>query len=414
MELKFVNESQYEKDIHLYSQRNFLQSSFEGNKMQHDGWNILYIEGIENGKVQIIGMLCTKPLMKIYKYAYIPRGLLINDYSYFEAFIEKLKRYLKSKGYIYLETDPYVLLRQRDKNGDVVENGIQNQKIVDTYEKCSFHHLPLKQGYDMSKQCRWMSVLNLKGKTKEEVFKDFIPKTRNNIKNTIKNNLKIRPLQKDELHILTDIVKMSSEKQHFKALPLSYYEEQYDYFKNHAQAYYVYLDVKDYAKQIQEEIKQEESVIEESNANLKQNPYSKNSKNRLKVATMHLEALHKREVEAKKLQEEYKEELPLAAAMYITYGNEKVYLMSGSNDTYKSFRGPYALQWYMIQKAIDEHLDYYNFYGISGLFHPGDEGYGVFDFKRGFNAQVVELVGNFILPIHPILFKLYNRLRHVI
>ena len=162
MELKFVNESQYEKDIHLYSQRNFLQSSFEGNKMQHDGWNILYIEGIENGKVQIIGMLCTKPLMKIYKYAYIPRGLLINDYSYFEAFIEKLKRYLKSKGYIYLETDPYVLLRQRDKNGDVVENGIQNQKIVDTYEKCSFHHLPLKQGYDMSKQCRWMSVLNLK------------------------------------------------------------------------------------------------------------------------------------------------------------------------------------------------------------------------------------------------------------
>ena len=158
----------------------------------------------------------------------------------------------------------------------------------------------------------------------------------------------------------------------------------------------------------------EESVIEESNANLKQNPYSKNSKNRLKVATMHLEALHKREVEAKKIQGEYKEELPLAAAMYITYGIEKVYLMSGSNDTYKSFRGPYALQWYMIQKAIDEHLDYYNFYGISGLFHPGDEGYGVFDFKRGFNAQVVELVGNFILPIHPILFKLYNRLRHII
>lgn len=87
MELKFVNESQYEKDIHLYSQRNFLQSSFEGNKMQYDGWNILYIEGIENGKVQIMGMLCTLPLMKIYKYAYIPRGLLINDYSYFEAFI---------------------------------------------------------------------------------------------------------------------------------------------------------------------------------------------------------------------------------------------------------------------------------------------------------------------------------------
>ena len=135
MELKFVNESQYEKDIHLYSQRNFLQSSFEGNKMQHDGWNILYIEGIENGKVQIIGMLCTKPLMKIYKYAYIPRGLLINDYSYFEAFIEKLKRYLKSKGYIYLETDPYVLLRQRDKNGAVV------MRNFGRYQQSNIHYV---------------------------------------------------------------------------------------------------------------------------------------------------------------------------------------------------------------------------------------------------------------------------------
>lgn len=55
MELKFVNESQYEKDIHLYSQRNFLQSSFEGNKMQYDGWNILYIEGLRMVKYKSWG-----------------------------------------------------------------------------------------------------------------------------------------------------------------------------------------------------------------------------------------------------------------------------------------------------------------------------------------------------------------------
>lgn len=99
--------------------------------------------------------------------------------------------------------------------------------------------------------------------------------------------------------------------------------------------------------------------------------------------------------------------------MYIFYGKEVVYLMSGSNDAYKKFKAPYALQWTMIQKAIEQGYTEYNFYGISGLFEPDQEGYGVFDFKRGFNAVVVELVGNFILPLHTMLFDVYKKKNHL-
>ena len=41
------------------------------------------------------------------------------------------------------------------------------------------------------------------------------------------------------------------------------------------------------------------------------------------------------------------------------------------------------------------------------------EGYGVFDFKRGFNAVVHEYIGNFILPCKPFIFKIYNNLKHI-
>ena len=68
----------------------------------------------------------------------------------------------------------------------------------------------------------------------------------------------------------------------------------------------------------------------------------------------------------------------------------------------------------MIQTAIEEKYDFYNFYGISGYFNKGEDGYGVFDFKRGFNATVVELIGNYILPVKPLMFSIYNKMKKVI
>ena len=66
-----------------------------------------------------------------------------------------------------------------------------------------------------------------------------------------------------------------------------------------------------------------------------------------------------------------------------------------------------------IQEAIDEGYDLYNFYGISGYFRKDEEGYGVFDYKRGYNAVVREYIGNFILPCKPFIFKIYNNLKHI-
>ena len=155
-------------------------------------------------------------------------------------------------------------------------------------------------------------------------------------------------------------------------------------------------------------MEKEKSTIRQAQDGLRLNPYSKNSKHRLQKAQANLQALDVRIKEAKQLAQTHGKELGLVAAMYIFYGQEIIYLASDSNDIYKTYKGPYALQWAMIQEAIDKGYSYYNFYGISGYFEPDQEGYGVFDFKRGFHADVVELIGNYILPISPTLYKLYE------
>ena len=225
------------------------------------------------------------------------------------------------------------------------------------------------------------------------------------------DGIRVRELAYDELDILYDIVNRTGERRGFEYLPLSYYQQQLKTFGDHAKAYLSYLDLDDYMARIHAEQQKEEQNVETAQEGLRENPHSKNSTNRLKSAQSHLEALKKREDEAVKLREECGSIVPLAAALFLFYGKEVIYLTSGSNDQYKKFKGPYALQWALIRMTLHQGYDRYNFYGISGLFEKDEDGYGVFDFKRGFHADVVELLGDFIMPIHARAYKNYQRLQ---
>ena len=62
----------------------------------------------------------------------------------------------------------------------------------------------------------------------------------------------------------------------------------------------------------------------------------------------------------------------------------------------------------MIRYAIENGYDKFNFYGIDGNFNEDSKNYGLFDFKRGFNADVHELIGEFDLVINKSKFALYE------
>lgn len=64
----------------------------------------------------------------------------------------------------------------------------------------------------------------------------------------------------------------------------------------------------------------------------------------------------------------------------------------------------------MIKFAKAHNIDRYNFYGITGDFSEDAEDYGVQRFKEGFNAHVEEYIGDFIKPIKPVLYQLYQRM----
>lgn len=417
MELRALSKEEYIKFINQQRNVDFLQSSYAADKLIDEGWNVEFIQGIDQDKIKACAMVCTTHLLRYYYYAYVPRGFFI-DYSDSKTladFVSTLRSYLKKKKVIYLEIDPNIIYHQRDKNGAIVKDGLNNQIIIDNLIAAGFLQMPNVQGYDTNHQCRWMSVIDLRNKDAETIFSEFSTQTRNDIRNAQKFGVKIRELSIDELPLLDHMEQEAGERHHFETKSISYYQTMAKHYgPEHLKTLYAYLDLEAYTDTVLKERKKTQAEVEELQEFLEKVPNSKKKQRRLKAAQEYYEGLLRKEENIENLKTQFGNELPLAASMFIKFGRQIVYLFSGSDYKYRIYRGPYAIQWHMIQEAIYEGYDFYNMYGISGYFEKGQDGYGVFDFKRGFNAQVVELIGRYHLVIHPILYKLHKKIHKAI
>ena len=416
MQINTINIQQYSEYLDTVDTAVFQQSPFHAKKFEHDGWSVEFIQASQEDEVYATCMLAYLPLMKVFKYCYVARGFLADykDKDKLVKFTSSLKQYLKKKNVVYLEMDPEIDLVQRDKDGNVVENGFNNYDVVENLKSAGFLQLPLKQGYDLSKECRFCSSIDLRGKTNDEIFNEFSSATRRNTRTAQKYNVHIRKLGVDQLHILDSMEKETSARQDFEAMSLDYFKNLYAFYgENHVETLLSYLDLDEYEQKIKKEYNTTLKSIEKTKTFLEKNPGNEKKEKRLKTDETYLDSLEKKISHIQELKDTYGKEVPLACCLFIKYGHEIVYLVGSSNYEQRDFRGPYAIHWHMIQEAIQEGYDFYNFYGISGYFEPGQEGYGVFDFKRGYNAVVHEYIGNFILPCKPFIFKIYNKLKHI-
>ena len=244
MQIKTISVHKYHEYLDTVHEKEFLQSDYQGVKFSQRGWEVEYIEAIKDGKTVAFSMIACMPLMKVFKYCYIPRGFFMDYHSKEDviSFTSSLKAYLKKRNVIYAEIDPSIEFVQRDKDGNIVEGGYNNFDVVENLKAAGFLHLPMKPGYDISKECRWVSVLNLKGKTKEEIFKEFSYQTRQDIRTYEKYCVKTRVLNEDQLDILDEMEKETSERQDFEAMSLDFYKDLYHFYgKSHIETVLSYL-----------------------------------------------------------------------------------------------------------------------------------------------------------------------------
>lgn len=414
MEFCELSELEFSNFCNTYEHQNFWQSnemlSFEAKR----GWRIYRVGLKSNGNVIAAAGLIASSIFLSYSRFRILRGCML-DYEnteLIETFFGELQTFLKQHKCIIAHMDPYISYRDRDEDGNFVEGGVNRTYLLPLFAKLGWQHEGFAHDL-LTGEPRWMSVLPLAGKSEQDVLNDMNVKTRQNIYSIKKNCIKCEELTVDKLSILKHFVDITGDRRSFYHPDLSYYETLFSCFHKKTKAIYAYVDVVEYEKTLTVKYESIATNIKNEEAILAEKPTSKKHLSKLKSLTADMEALHKRNEELITLKATYDKKIPLAAALFVINKQEVVYLFSGSDDRLKKWKGPYAIQWHMIQYAMKNEIPNYNFYGISGDFSEQAVDYGVYMFKKGFHANIVELPGDFTCVINPKIVAIYQFLKKI-
>jgi len=118
----------------------------------------------------------------------------------------------------------------------------------------------------------------------------------------------------------------------------------------------------------------------------------------------------------------YTEEgVPVAGTLAIHYGDKVWYLYGASSNAHRNLMPNYLLQWQMIRWAIEVGARVYDFRGVSGDLSEDNPLYGLYRFKKGFNGDFTEFVGEFEYRFKPLVNaaitngeKLYRKARKLL
>ena len=328
--------------------KSFTQTPEIAKYREQNGWTAYYFGVEDSGELKAASMMIAKPTFLGKSTYFAPGGPLLDleDTALANFFFKNLKNYLKSHNGYTLVIDPNYQLIERDRSGEPVEGGFNHKKAITNLKNLGFTKLKTDS------TPRYQFALSLENRTADQIFTEMKRNTRNHIRKAEKAGVKIRELKREELKIFKQITESTSARRNFTDRPLSYYEQMYDLFHGRGEVMF---------------------LLAEAN------------------------------------------KTPLSAAMFILYGDEVIYLFSGSDEKYmKEYNAQYLIQWHMIKHAIDHNFKTYNFYGIQGLPDKDSKDYGIYDFKKGFTSdetgKVIELIGDYELPISPLFYQLHHSL----
>lgn len=407
MKFQEITEKEYQNFWENHPLKTFLSAPEISKLREKSGW-ITYFVGVkENKKIVAASMLLAhKRHFGKYEF-YSPRGYLMDfkNKELLTFFTSELKQYIKdNKGYV-LRIDPYVIYKQRDIDGNIVEGGEDNSDVVENLLKLGYR----KIAEENMEQVGWMFSLDLEGKTIDQIYKEMKPNTRNTIRKAEKFGITVNEIAYDELDKFQSIMEETGARKGFHVRKLSYFQEMYKLFhdKNEIKYFITELDLKAYIERLTKEKREKEEKL----SSLSDAKYNEGQKKNL---NNEITSIEKRITESNKIRKDTgKDVITLSGSMFMLIQPEVIYLSSGNYEEYMNFNSQYLIQWELIKYGIENGFKKHNFYGIPAHINEHPKDYGIYEFKRGFNGYVEELIGEFALPItwHYKLFDIIHKIK---
>ena len=405
MELKVIDELEYKKFALKNPYISIYQLPEWGKLKRTTGWKSHLVGLYDKDNLKGVTLILEKKEPMGLNLFYAPRGYLVDvfDYELLKAFHTEVVKYVKNNKGFLLKVDPNVIYALYDKDGNLLNN--DGKKAFDNFVKLGFKHLGFTKNFE-TLQPRYLCRIRLE-KTYEDTLKTFTKNTRKNIEKTIGMGVKVRVVDSKDMDHFTELLKLSADKNHFIIRPSSYYEKMDDLMSDYIKLYIAYIDTEEYYNNLKieydntkKELATFELEMQKINNGDKVKKHHQDLKNKLSKLEDRLEY-------AKKLINVGKM-IDIGCLMSVFIGNEGITFMSGTSLEYREFSPKYVFYNEYIKDAINMHKEYVNFYGISGDLSKSSPYYNIYEIKKGFNPEIVELLGEFDCIISKPKYILYK------
>lgn len=252
------------------------------------GWESEYVYLEEDGKIVMAMSLVIRKIIGSKSMIYAPRGPVGDIYD-----IQKVKKITKEVDKIAKKYNAFVFRFDPERYYD--------EKLEEMYVKEGYKVRNRKFGKNELIQPRYNMILNISGKTEEEVFKGYSEKTRYNVRVAKRKGVTVRYSRDvEDLKTFYNLYVVTGIRDKIASRPYDYFERMLNTFdENHMRIY---------------------------------------------IAEFEGEAL--------------------SAAIAINYGKKTFYLYGASSNEKRNFMPNYLMQQEMIEWAIETGCDLYDFGGV--------------------------------------------------
>ena len=324
-------------------------------------WRAESIGWYDGAELVGAGLVLYRQLPRVKRFlAYLPEGPVLTWEGELQRWLEPLAAHLRKAGAFAIRMGPPVVSQRW--SASQVKEGIADASVerlgqlppsareqagaavLSQLRKAGWLAQRVEGGFAAG-QPQFNFVIRLEGRTEADVLSGMNQLWRRNIKKAAKLGVEVTHGSPAELPAFHELYVHTAQRDHFTPRPLSYFEKMF-------------------------------AALEDPAADTEIRLYL---------------AHHESDL--------------VASTIWIRSGRHVWYSYGASSTAKREVRGSNAIQWRMIQDALASGAEVYDLRGITETLDAEDSHVGLIQFKVGTGGEAVEYVGEWDLPLKPLLYK---------
>ena len=408
LEFALLSDDEFEAFALAHPQNSFLQSVDFARFQRARGQQVEMFGARRNGELVAAGKLNTTTTRLGYTVLECAKGPLLDytDPDLLPAVVGLLRQRATERKAAELRISPNLKYVARDEDGAEHPEVLDNRPLLARLGGLGFAH----QGLEMNfVNVNWMFVKDLTAAADaEELIMGTSYRTRKAIRKAEKNGVFLEQATLETLDDFYGALSTAGDGKGFVYRERAYYENLLRTTNpEFTKLMMAKIDIPAYRKSITERLAAESATADGLRREVEETG-SKKKANRLKVVQDLVDSYERSLKDIERFPDSVGV-ATVAAIHFICYADEVVCVIGGTVQDYIYFNGATSLYWGMMLHALEKGYPRYNFYGTFGISGEDQEGHGGYEFKKGFGGEVVQLVGDFVLPVRPAVFHA-NRL----